>query len=332
MSSSKLIVVLGATGNQGGSVASTFLEESGWQVRAITRNTSSPKAQALAARGAQLFTADIDKPETLSAAFEGASAIFAVSDFWGLYWDPANKDKAKPGQPLNVWAGEYETQQLKNVIDVAAKVPTLKHFILSSLSNATKWSKGKYTHVYHFDSKANAEDYGRDRYPDLWENTSIYQAGLFLSNYVNIPIFQVSKNEEGTVQFIGNLEPNVKFPFIAAEEDSGPIVKALVNAPAGKNIIGYREWLTMQELALSFTKATGLRAESVTLPPGEFHLPLPDELKLELGENFAYWNEFGYEARNDPTIIHPRDLESPPSLDTVEDYWKKQDWSKVFGS
>lgn len=110
------------------------------------------------------------------------------------------------------------------------------------------------------------------------------------------------------MQFIGNLEPNVKFPFIAAEEDSGPIVKALVDEPAGKNIIGYREWLTVQELALSFTKATGLKAESITLPQGEFNLPLPDELKLELADNFAYWNEFGYEARDDPTVIHPRDV------------------------
>ncbi|RYP47353.1 hypothetical protein DL768_006574 [Monosporascus sp. mg162] len=325
MPSPKLIVVLGATGNQGGSVASTFLEEPGWQVRALTRNTSSPKAQALAARGAQVVHADLDKPETLSAAFEGASAIFAVSDFWGLYNDPANKDKAKPGQPLNVWACEYETQQLKNVIDAATKVPTLERFILSSLSNVTKWSKGKYTHVYHFDSKANAEDYGREKYPDLWEKTSIFQAGLFLSNYVTSPIVQ-------PIKFIGNLEPDVKVPFIAAEEDSGPIVKALVNEPAGKNIIGYREWLTMQELTLAFTRATGLKAESVTLPKGTFHLPLPDELKLEFEDNFAYLNEFGYEARDDPTIIHLRDLKSPPSLDTVENYLKKQDWSKILGA
>ncbi|KAH8663884.1 hypothetical protein BGZ61DRAFT_484937 [Ilyonectria robusta] len=332
MPSPKLFVILGATGNQGGSIASTFLAEPGWQVRAVTRNTVSPKAQSLAARGAQVVHADIDKPETLSAAFEGATAIFAVSDFWGLYGDPANKNKAKPGQPLNAWAGEFETQQLKNVIDAVAKVPTLERFILSSLSNATKWSKGKYTHVYHFDSKANAEDYGREKYPDLWEKTSIFQPGLFLSNYVANPITQASKNDEGVVQFIGHLEPDVKIPFIAAEEDSGPIVKRLIDEPAGKSIIGYREWLTIQELALAFTRATGLKAESVTLPKGEFPLPLPDELKLELEDNFAYFNEFGYEARDDPAIIHPRDLKSPPSLDTVENYWKKQDWSKVFGA
>ncbi|WQF90155.1 Putative NmrA-like domain, NAD(P)-binding domain superfamily [Colletotrichum destructivum] len=332
MASPRIFAILGSTGNQGGSIANTFLGEPGWQVRALTRNTSSPKAQALTARGAEVVYVDINKPETFPAAFEGASAIFAVTDFWGIYGDPANQDKPKPGQPLNAWAGEFETQQLKSIIDAVAKVPTLERFILSSLSNVTKWSKGKYTHVYHFDSKANATEYGRKMYPDLWTKTSIFQSGYFLSNYVSNPITQASKNDEGVVQFIGHIEPDVKIPFIAAEEDTGPIVKRLIDESAGKNVIGYREWLTVPELALSFTKATGMKAESVTLPKGEFHIPLPDELKLELEENFAAFNEFGYESRDDPTVVHPQDLESPPSLDTVENYWKKQDWSKIFGA
>ncbi|KAM5343309.1 hypothetical protein ACJ41O_014275 [Fusarium nematophilum] len=332
MSSTKLIVVFGATGNQGGSVAGTFLEESGWKVRAISRNTSSPKAQALAAHGAEVVYADMDKPDTLPAAFEGANAIFAVSDFWGLYMNPANQGRAKPGQPHNVWAGELETQQLKEVIDASAKVPTLERFILSSLSNATKWSKGKYTHVYHFDSKANAEEYGRKTYPELWAKTSIFQAGLFLSNYVSNPIGKPFKNAEGVVQFLGTLAQDAKVPYIAAEEDTGPIVKALINEPAGKNVIGYRGWLTVKELAESLTNATGLKAEAVTLPKEQAYQHFPEELKQELADNFDYYNEFGYEGRNDPTIIHPRDLESPPSLGTVEDYWKKQDWAKVFGA
>ncbi|OBT39605.1 hypothetical protein VE00_10748 [Pseudogymnoascus sp. WSF 3629] len=307
MPSPKLIVVLGATGNQGGSVASAFLEEPGWQVRALTRDTSSDKAQALAERGAQVVHADLDKPETFSAAFEGANAIFAVSDFWGLYGNPANKDKPKPGQSLNAWAGEHETQQLKDVIDAVAKIPTLERFILSSLTNVAKWSKGKYTRVYHFDSKANAADYGREKYPDLWKKTSIFQPGMFLSNYVNNPIMKPVKNEEGTVQFLWNVEPNVKIPFIAADEDTGPFVKELVaNELAGKNVIAYRGYLTVQELALSFTMATGLKAESVTLPKGKFNLPLPEELKGELEDNFAAFNEFGYESWDDPTTIPSR--------------------------
>jgi nucleoside-diphosphate-sugar epimerase len=181
--SSKLIVIIGATGNQGSSVANAFLQEPGWKVRALTRDSSSTKSRALADRGAEVVEANIDTPSTLSSAFEGASAIFAVSDFWGLYGDPSNQDKPKPGQSLNAWVGEHETQQLRNVIDAAAKVTTLERFVLSSLSNASKWSKGKYTHVYHFDSKAKAEEYGKQTYPALWAKTSIYQAGLFLSNF-----------------------------------------------------------------------------------------------------------------------------------------------------
>jgi hypothetical protein len=326
MSSSKLIVIIGATGNQGGSVANVFLKEPGWKVRALTRNTSSTKSQALAARGAEVVQADIDTPATLLTAFEGANAIFAVSDFWGLYGDPANKDKAQPGQPLTVWVHEHETQQSKNIIDAAAKVPNLERFIFSSLSDATKWSKGKYTHVYHFDSKAKAAEYGKETYPDLWAKTSIYQAGLFLSNYIlngmSPPIMvsksehflylanesNILKNSDGVVQFIGYMEQDVKIPFVVADEDSGPLVKALIQEPAGKNLIGYRGWLTTRELASAFTKATGLNAEVVTLPKGQFPPTTPNELKVVLEDNMGYWNELGYEGRADPTVVHPRDV------------------------
>jgi ATP-dependent DNA ligase len=123
------------------------------------------------------------------SAFENAHAIFAVSDFWGLFGDPANEARAK-GQPLNVWAANQETEQLKAVIAAAARIPTLERFVLSSLSNATKWSQGKYTHVYHFDSKAKAEAWGRETYPELWKKTSIFQPGFFLSNFVSNPIMQ----------------------------------------------------------------------------------------------------------------------------------------------
>lgn len=193
MSPTKLITVIGATGNQGGSVVDTFLAAPGWRVRGITRNASSAKAKALAARGAEVVEADMDDPSTLPPVFAGSQAIFAVSDFWGLYGDPANKDKPAPGQPLNEWAAAHETEQLKSVIDAAAAVPALERFILSSLSDATKWSRGKYPHVFHFDSKAKAEAYGREGHPDLWAKTSVFQAGIFLSNFVSHPLMSFEK-------------------------------------------------------------------------------------------------------------------------------------------
>jgi uncharacterized protein YbjT (DUF2867 family) len=329
MAATKLIVILGATGNQGGSVAEVFLREPQWRVRAVTRNPTSTKARVLATRGAEVVQADLDSPSTLLSAFENAHAIFAVSDFWGLFGDPANEAKAK-GQPLNVWAANQETEQLKAVIAAAARIPTLERFVLSSLSNATKWSQGKYTHVYHFDSKAKAEAWGRETYPELWKKTSIFQPGFFLSNFVSNPIMQPVMTAHGVAQFVGNIDPDVKLPFIAAEEDTGPIVKALVQEGAGKNVIGYREWSSLRELSKAFAQATGTQTECIQLPIGESNIPLPSELRLELDDNWAYCNEFGYEGRDDPTIIHPKDLDSPPQLDSVVNYFRKQDWSKVL--
>lgn len=137
MADSKVIAVFGATGNQGGSIADTFLKD-GWRVRAITRNASNSKAQDLAARGAEIAQADLDSSSSLRTAFEGAHVVFAVSDFWALYRDPSNANKPKQGQSLNAWAGGHETEQLKNVIDAVAGIPSVERFILSSLSGVNE--------------------------------------------------------------------------------------------------------------------------------------------------------------------------------------------------
>ncbi|KAM3077001.1 hypothetical protein ACMFMG_003531 [Clarireedia jacksonii] len=331
MTQHKLIVILGATGNQGGSTVTTFLQNSEWRVRALTRTPHSSKAQALAARGAEVMYADMDSPASLTAAFEHAHAIFAVSDFWGLYSDPANQGKAAKDEPLNVWAGKHETEQLKRVIDAAAKVPTLERFVLSSLSYATKWSGGKYTHVYHFDSKARAEMYGRETYPELWAKTSIFQAGLFLGNYITKSAIQPQMSSNGVIQFISQLNPNVKLPYIAAEEDTGPFVQALVQDSPGKNLIAYREWCTLREVSAALAQVTGFAVECIVLPKGQPNPDLPPELREEMDECLAYFDEFGYEGRDDPTVVHPKDLNSPPQLESVVDWVRKQDWTQVFG-
>ena len=83
MTSRQPVAVLGATGNQGGHVARALLE-AGWPVRAITRNTDSPRAKALASYGAELIQADMGEVDTLVRAFEGAGGIFSVQNFWEL--------------------------------------------------------------------------------------------------------------------------------------------------------------------------------------------------------------------------------------------------------
>lgn len=187
MSSEKpLLVVLGATGNQGGSVISYFLSlsPSPYALRGITRNPSSPKSISLASLGVEVVAADIDNPSSLDAAFKGASVIFSVTNFWQSFADPSLRERASAsGQIIGVVSKENEAQQNRNIIDAAAKVSTLERFIFSSMPNTNKLSGGKYAHVYHFDGKAIAEEYGRSAHPKLWEKTSVLYAGYYLENY-----------------------------------------------------------------------------------------------------------------------------------------------------
>lgn len=76
MPSKKIITVFGATGNQGGSVATKFLQDTvlkeQWTVRAVTRDVSKPAAKALAEQGAEVVTVSFAQPPPPSpnATFE----------------------------------------------------------------------------------------------------------------------------------------------------------------------------------------------------------------------------------------------------------------------
>jgi uncharacterized protein YbjT (DUF2867 family) len=73
------IVVTGATGHQGGAVARHLLE-AGWRVRALTRDPTSAKARALAARGAEVVRGDMGEAASLRPVFAGAYGAYSVQN------------------------------------------------------------------------------------------------------------------------------------------------------------------------------------------------------------------------------------------------------------
>lgn len=114
---SKLVVVVGITGNQGGSVADTFLTDNNWRVRAITRHPSKPAAQEWKSRGVELVAADQDDVDSLTKAFTGAHAIFAMTDYWAPLSDPKLRaTAAKRGITAEQQCGELETQRGKSLL------------------------------------------------------------------------------------------------------------------------------------------------------------------------------------------------------------------------
>lgn len=67
---SKILTVVGGTGTQGLSLINAALADRTYKIRALTRNTSSEKSQALAARGVEVVRADVNDEQSLIKAFE----------------------------------------------------------------------------------------------------------------------------------------------------------------------------------------------------------------------------------------------------------------------
>src|SRR4029453_2493990 len=128
--SEKLIAVIGATGRQGGAVVRALKAGGQFKVRALTRNPSKHRDLA-----DEVVKADLDRPEILKAAFEGAYGVFLVTNFWEQ--------------------GTDEVTQATAAVR-AAKEAGVKHFIWSTLLDAEAISGGKF-HVPHFTGKAKVD-------------------------------------------------------------------------------------------------------------------------------------------------------------------------------
>src|SRR5712691_10453127 len=126
----KLIAVIGATGHQGGGVLRALQARGQFKVRALTRNPDQHRELA-----DEVVEADLDKPETLKAAFAGAHGVFLVTNFRE--------------------AGSDELKQATAAIR-AAKDVGVKHFIWSTLPDVEAISGGKFR-VPHFTGKAKID-------------------------------------------------------------------------------------------------------------------------------------------------------------------------------
>src|SRR6185369_9912974 len=126
----KLIAVIGATGQQGGGVVRALQASGQFKVRALTRNPDKHRQLAN-----EVVKADLDRPETLEAAFKGAYGVFLVTNF---------REK-----------GADERKQATAAVR-AAKDAGVKHFVWSTLPNVEAISGGKFD-VPHFTGKAKID-------------------------------------------------------------------------------------------------------------------------------------------------------------------------------
>ncbi|KAL5326429.1 hypothetical protein ACEPPN_004114 [Leptodophora sp. 'Broadleaf-Isolate-01'] len=180
----KLIVIVGITGQQGGSVAAFFSTLPDWKIRGLTRTPTSPSALHWSSLGVEIITADLSSPETPTAAFAGATAIFSTTDFWGPFYDPSTSALLKEGESLAEYCKEREKTQGMNVADAASKVVGLERLVVSALCHAEDGSGGQYKNVAHWDGKAEAVKYLKSTHPELAEKTTVVVVGNYMENWM----------------------------------------------------------------------------------------------------------------------------------------------------
>jgi len=261
--SEKLIAVVGATGQQGGGVVRALQASGQFKVRAVSRNPGKHRELA-----DEIVEADLSRPETLRAAFEGAHGVFLVTNFRE--------------------AGAEEIKQATAAVR-PAKDAGVKHFVWSTLPNVEAISGGKF-HVPHFTGKAKLDPI-------------VKAAGFVFHTFVIAPFyyqnlvgaFAPQKQADGSLGWTVPLDPDVPCIHMGDITELGKIV---AGAFAHPDQAGNGEYLPLVGDFMSFKgivetlNGQGHKLSVKQVPKELFATFFPGA--AEIAEMFSYFQAHTY--------------------------------------
>jgi uncharacterized protein YbjT (DUF2867 family) len=222
----RLILVFGATGQQGGSVATALLD-AGWAVRALVRDVASGKSAALREAGAEIVQGDFGDAASLRAAMQGAYGVFSV----------------QPSSPGGTLSDDDEIRYGIAIADLARECG-VAHLVYSSVASVEAG-----VGLGHFESKARIEAHIRT----LPLNATVIRPSSFMEMLV-MPGFGL---DTGHFNFF--MQPDQPIGLLAVA-DIGRCVAAVFADPArfvGATLELAGDTVTGRELAALFTHAAG---------------------------------------------------------------------------
>ncbi|MEO5616160.1 MAG: NmrA family NAD(P)-binding protein [Candidatus Eisenbacteria bacterium] len=233
-----LILITGATGQQGGAVAHELLAK-GNKVRAMTRKPDGAPARALAEQGAEILTGDLNDAASVERALEGAWGAFAVQNTWE--------------------AGvEGEEQQGLRFAELARQ-QGIQHIVYSSVGSAHRK-----TGIPHFENKWRIEEKIRS----LGFPSHVILRPVFFMDNLTSPNF-LPAIQQG--QLAVAIEPTTVLQMIAVR-DIGKYGRWAFEKHAelnGRAIDIAGDQQTMPAAAEILGRAIGGKLQFVRLPIGE---------------------------------------------------------------
>ncbi|KAG0300874.1 hypothetical protein BGZ98_008798 [Dissophora globulifera] len=307
---SKLLVVFGATGQQGGSVINYVVNDPElskiYRVRGVTRDPSAANAQALLQKGVEVAKGDVDDHESLKQALQGAHTVFIVTvTVYDAFLRPR------------------ELAQGKAIAD-AAVAAGAQYLIFSTLPNVTDITKGVYSNVPSFDVKAEIEEYIRA----LPIKSAFFAPGTFMQNYITMMGPQPAG--DGTYSIAAVVSPTVKFPLVEISEDTGKYIGAILAEPdkyEGKVFSAATRFYTYDEIAQALSKATGKTVKYHQLPVEVFKSFLPPGSGDTVVGMLQYIQDFGYYGPQGAELVDWSVQNARGKLSTFDEFLARQKYT-----
>ncbi|TDZ39376.1 NmrA-like family domain-containing protein 1 [Colletotrichum spinosum] len=263
----RTIVVIGATGKQGGGVVRALLaSDQDWHVRALTRDVSSSRAQYLLSDCSRYIEDDVGRLtlvqghvydlSSLQAAFSGAYGVFAITS------------EVYPGKTLIDEAEmAHEIEAGRNMVS-AAEEAGIEHFVFSSLPDMVKTTSGKFTGIHHMDNKYAVEQIAKEHLSGV----TCLIPGFF---YTNLGWPQYSQRQpDGEVRFCTAIPSDQVAQWTDPSYDMGSFAARVfdlgVDKTAGKTYPVMSPLITPDQMAATFTRLTGQPASHSPITPERF--------------------------------------------------------------
>lgn len=303
MRDEKIIAVIGATGAQGGGLARRILAdpEGGFSVRGITRNPDSDKAKTLVKQGATMVAADMDDPESIKRAFQGAYGAYCVTNYWEHF------------------SPEKELAQARTLAE-AAKAAGVHHVIWSTLEDTRKLVPvdddrmptlmGKYK-VPHFDAKGEADNFFRK----LEVPTTYLLTSFYWDNFIHFGMGP-QRGPDGKLAITFPMGDK-KLPGIAVE-DIGRCAYGIFKAGdqyIGKTVGIVGQMLDGNEMASALSKAIGQEIVYNAVSP-DVYRSFGFDGADDVGNMFQYKADFNEEFCGARSVELSRQLN--PQLQSFE--------------
>jgi uncharacterized protein YbjT (DUF2867 family) len=235
------VLVIGATGQQGGAAARALLER-GRAVRALVRDDSKPAARQLGDAGASLVTGDLDDADSVRSAMQSVSGVFLALTMM-------------TGPRVTLAGVAAEERRGKAVVELA-RGAGIAHLVYSSISSAPL-----HTGIPHVESKMRIEEHIQA----LGLPATILRPVSFMDNFASLtrPALQ-----DGELVVSLGLRPQTPLPLVAVS-DIGRFAAIAFGDPGsyvGQHLNLAGDSLTGPQIADVFGQVCGLPARFRQVP------------------------------------------------------------------